>query len=87
MVNKNFNFFVIVWKKSWDWRKNIECYVEIKVIFIVIDVYINIWVRKYCFCMVSNVSFCCLLMMYLLYECNIFVIKRMLLIFEEYGNI
>ncbi len=50
------------------------------------DVYMNIWVRRYCFCMVNKVSLRSSLMMHSSYECSIFAAKRMLLPFEEYGN-
>lgn len=50
------------------------------------DVYMNIWVRRYCFCMVNKVSLRSSLMMHSSYECSIFATQRMLLPFEEYGN-
>lgn len=67
-------------------EERIQNVMQKKAISIATDVHINIWARKYCFCMVSNVSFRCSLMMYSSYECNIFATKRMLLTFEEYGN-
>ena len=50
------------------------------------DVYMNIWARKYCFCMVSKISLRSSLMTHSSYKCSIFATKRMLLTFEEYGN-
>ena len=40
------------------------------------DVYMNIWVRRYCFCMVNKVSLRSSLMMHSSYECSIFAAKK-----------